>query len=189
MQCRQAEERVQALLDARTPLSADARLQQHLADCEPCRERAEAYRRVALAFSSRRGTVRPIRGAHGPRRWSRVPAPAALAALVAGLALWLMQGGSVPETPQLAMVAADRVVASEGQGVSASEVADIRFPAAGALGLMAASSMIDFEQIPPSTRQWVEPVSGGFRPLTRSVEAVFGAMRETVLGPEPGTRS
>jgi hypothetical protein len=198
MQCRQAEARVQALLDARAPLESDGTLQRHLASCDECRERAEAFRLVARTFSPR-GRVRFAvgnRGASVQRRWARLPAPAALAAAIAGLAFWLMQGGVRQERPQVVALALHQ---SAGQPAAGDRdfadlaATDANLAGMGTLAWLTANSvnatLMNVGPIPSSTRLWMEPVSDGFRPLARSMEAALGAMRATVLGPDPGTRS
>jgi hypothetical protein len=51
------------------------------------------------------------------------------------------------------------------------------------------ATLMSMGQLPSPAQELVEPVSGGFKPVARSVEAAFGAMRDTVLGPEPSARS
>ncbi len=191
MHCRRAEERLQSLLDARRPFAVDRELSQHLAGCPACQAQAAAYERLVLCFAGPRrrlAVVRPA-GSASRSRWSRYPLPAALAAAVAGVALWLPQRLE-QAGPQLAL----RGLPGAAQGASnapaeAGPNRDLLTDAAmthlAALGPLSIS-VLNLE--PPTAPEWVEPVSGGFRPVTRSVEAAFGAMRDTMLW-EPTTRS
>jgi hypothetical protein len=195
MHCRRAEERIQALLDERTPLDSDHVLSRHLAECLGCRERAHTYQRIALAFWQPRRSIARVEYAPLDRswRWSRFPVPAALAAGLACVALWFSQEPAAVDRQIAptdrrhfeAVASAPRErAAHESHGGAASEAAVDWF----ALSSMSVALSVSLEQLPP-TRQWVEPVSGGFKPVTRSVEAAFGAMRDTVLGLEPAARS
>lgn len=192
MHCRQAEERLQSLLDARRPFTVDRELSQHLAECPSCQERASAYEQLANCFAGPRSRSVPAFAKRSPagRGWSRYPLPAALAAAVAGLALWIPQR---PEQagPQLAheLPAVVPGAVAVRPEPSASQSRDLLTDAALThLAALAPMSIAVLNMEPP-TPQWVQPMSGGFRPVTRSVEAAFGAMRDTMLWAEPTTRS
>lgn len=190
MHCRQAEERMQTLLDERTPILSDVHLRSHLAECGSCRELARTYERMALAFlPAERALASADRQAEGTH-WSRLPVPAALAAAVAGMALWISQG-SGPWEPRIAdggrVELPARVDAGPARGNAAAKPLD-SFNSLLAWAPMSATLM-SMGQLPSPAQELVEPVSGGFKPVARSVEAAFGAMRDTVLGPEPSARS
>jgi hypothetical protein len=193
MHCRQAEERLQSLLDARRPFTADRELSQHLAVCPSCQERASAYEQLAHCFAGPRSrSVRAFaKRSPAGRGWSRYPLPAALAAAVAGLALWMPQRleQAGPQLAQHETPAAVPGAAAARTGAMTAQNRDPLTDAAlthlAALGPMSIAVL----NLEPPTPQWVQPVSGGFRPVTRSVEAAFGAMRDTMLWAEPTTRS
>jgi hypothetical protein len=212
MHCRQAEARIQSLLDERAPLASDRALGEHLADCGECRRLAALYERILAAFAepysalpSRRERIAPL-----PRRsaWLRRPLPAGLAAAAAALLVWLSAGprADVPPREVVQDSAHLRPSAPQVEGASGAVLTiapappGVATPDALAFGAVLPNGLLlqapwdaalphGFDRLSPLAFPWVQPVAGGFKPVTRSVEAAWGALRNTMLGPEPAARS
>lgn len=216
MHCEQFESRLNEVLDARRPISSASDVEEHLRQCERCRDLARAYESALVglrqaqippppAWLSRRvaSEVRRPQVIRFPRRRATLVAAAA-AALLAAIGLpWLLSrnvGQGIPEANAVHVVDGHlpREVVVEQPDTQTNQGAS----ATGALAMGSAASFLDTSGLKtdglmstfPGTAwapdtTWAHDVADGLQPVTKpTVGAINGFLQLWGVGSE-GRRS
>lgn len=209
MHCEQFETRLNEVLDARRPISSASDVEEHLRQCERCRDLARAYESALVGLRQAQVPPAPAwlsrRVAHEMRRPQVIPfrrrrtiLVAAAAALLAAVSLpWLIRGQGGQATPERSTA---RVADSRPpQDVVVEQPGKQTNKEASSAGVLAMGSPVGFLNtsglkpdglmgtLPGTT--WAHDVADGLEPVTKpTVGAVSGFLQLWGVGSE-GRRS